>query len=676
MEDNPLIKALPPETDYLTYLTILEFNLTKEQLPTLYTLLQDTTLTTNIGWDLVHLLLPLLPESEQCLQVVARLGNPREVVLKVTELLDALGEEEDREEEDEDPEEAEVEVEEELRDYTQTLGNGVDNESAEESIRQDVSSATLTTDELMNGGVPPPIVDPKLSKFQNLLAMLSIIHPRIKTKYPSRFLCTSLQAILPAYAAVATDPAATDAVVHFIKELSGSKRPKLPPRQSSQSVPKFGKSNESAPDPEANPEVPGSEELALQTRLFQSFLSHIIEIYMENILPVHDDSPMAWTARVEEKKSPKMIVPHRQTYISRFAQTISLRERDTIVGQLIALARDLSISTREMFAVVTHAKAEPVDFSELPSSPSEIPLSHAGSLYLLAAIRASSFLFDVPPSLEFDIFPAHFNIMKHFIGDSEMGGIGIEPSCVIDSVLLLGLSAFARGHIGKMHDKEQFNEYLQRLSLLSANTPSSTLRYHAHLLTTLVLHAHPSQQIRLDFIRDTLQHCPYENLKASAVGWLKDEILQAEKCDATVDKASDLMPKTWIFLTREALESVAPFLFPKVNPADMAMEDLQLSVPFYLASLNLLYLLCHSQGLRRRFRIEDRTFVKTVAADFLDPLNEAAQSLMDAAKEEAEGRKSAVKNILAGGFSELMLLRDTIARAKSVLPPVPNLPNE
>lgn len=673
MEDNPLIKALPPETDYLTYLTILEFNLTKEQLPTLYTLLQDTTLTTNIGWDLVHLLLPLLPESEQCLQVVARLGNPREVVLKVTELLEALGEEEDEEDENQEV----AEVEEEVRDHTQTLGNGVNNEITRESIRQGVSSATPAEDELANEGVPPPpVVDPKLSKFQNLLAMLSILHPRIKTKYPSRFLCTSLQAILPAYAVVATDPAATDAVVHFIKELSGSKRPKLPPRQSSQSVLKLDKSNESAPDPEANPEVPGSEELALQTRLFQSFLSHIIEIYMENILPVHDDSPMAWTARVEEKKSPKMIVPHRQTYTSRFAQTISLRERDTIVGQLIALARDLSISTREMFAVVTHAKAEPVDFSELPSSPSEIPLSHAGSLYLLAAIRTSSFLFDVPPSLEFDIFPAHFNIMKHFIGDSEMGGIGIEPSSVIDSVLLLGLSAFARSHIGNMHDKEQFNEYLQRLSLLSANTPSPTLRYHAHLLTTLVLHVHPSQQIRLDFIRDTLQHCPYENLKASAVGWLKDEILQAEKRDATVDKASDAMPKTWIFLTHEVLESVAPFLFPKVNNADMAMEDLQLSTPFYLASLNLLYLLCYSQGLKRRYRIEDLTFVRTVAADFLDPLNEAAQKLMDAANEEAEGRKSAVEDILAGGFSELMLLQDTIARVKSVLPPVPNLPHE
>ncbi|KAL9033719.1 MAG: hypothetical protein Q9180_005799, partial [Flavoplaca navasiana] len=89
-DDNPLIKALPPAVDYLSYLTILEYNLTLEQLPLLHDILQDTTLTANIGWDLVHLLLPLLPESQSCLQDVARLGNPREVILKVTELLEAL----------------------------------------------------------------------------------------------------------------------------------------------------------------------------------------------------------------------------------------------------------------------------------------------------------------------------------------------------------------------------------------------------------------------------------------------------------------------------------------------------------------------------------------------------------------------------------------------------------
>lgn len=87
VDGNPLLKTLPPATDYLNYLIVVEHNLSKEQLPTLHSVLQDTTLTANIGWDLVHLLLPFLPESRECLQDIARLGNPREVVLKVIELL-------------------------------------------------------------------------------------------------------------------------------------------------------------------------------------------------------------------------------------------------------------------------------------------------------------------------------------------------------------------------------------------------------------------------------------------------------------------------------------------------------------------------------------------------------------------------------------------------------------
>ncbi|TKA63270.1 hypothetical protein B0A55_10211, partial [Friedmanniomyces simplex] len=86
-DESPLIKALPPESDYITYLTIVEYNLNPENLPILHKVLQDETLAINIGWDLVHLLVPFLPESEQCLQDIARLGNPREVILKVTESL-------------------------------------------------------------------------------------------------------------------------------------------------------------------------------------------------------------------------------------------------------------------------------------------------------------------------------------------------------------------------------------------------------------------------------------------------------------------------------------------------------------------------------------------------------------------------------------------------------------
>jgi hypothetical protein len=45
---NPLLAALPPATDYITYLTLIEYNLNEENLPVLHEVLQDTELTANI----------------------------------------------------------------------------------------------------------------------------------------------------------------------------------------------------------------------------------------------------------------------------------------------------------------------------------------------------------------------------------------------------------------------------------------------------------------------------------------------------------------------------------------------------------------------------------------------------------------------------------------------------
>ena len=189
--DNPLIKALPPETDYISYLTILEYNINKDQLPTLHEILQDTELTANIGWDLVHLLLPLLPSSKLCLQDVARLGNPREVVLKATELLEKISvvnEEEDG-----------------------------DQEFLDEDEPNDPVSPRPPKS-MDNNAVPVKV------QFCALVEMLQILLPRIKTKFPSRFLSTSLQAVLPAYVRVAVEPEATDSIILFMKALSGTSR--------------------------------------------------------------------------------------------------------------------------------------------------------------------------------------------------------------------------------------------------------------------------------------------------------------------------------------------------------------------------------------------------------------------------------------------------------------------
>lgn len=320
-EDNPIVKALPPATDYISYLTILEYNLTAEQLPTLHTVLQDTTLTANIGWDLVHLLLPLLPASQQCLRDVARLGNPREVVLKVTELLESLGITEKgggsgAEEEEEDTEAEQSNV---ARNNAESTVDKIDNgdRSSESQIQETL--AKLPSSHL---------------KFTTLLEMLSILHPRIKTKYPSRFLSTSLQAILTVYQQIASASAVTEAILSFIKTISGLSRPKLPPRKSSAAIHLVEKALV-APDPEGLDDALGPDESLLQNRLLQSFLTYIVEDFMTSLTVVGEIPGLSWSCRVHEKQHPFKRIPNRESYNGAFASDEELHERDTIIGQIV-----------------------------------------------------------------------------------------------------------------------------------------------------------------------------------------------------------------------------------------------------------------------------------------------------------------------------------------------------
>lgn len=325
--NNPLLKALPPEIDYISYLTILEYNLTAEQLPTLHGILQDQTLTTIIGWDLVHLLLPLLPASQQCLQDVSRLGNPREVVLKVTELLEGIGIEDGETSENEDQEEVELQGEQDHKEAKKL-----------EDLRREDIEVQINDEENVHPAfrksTDAPMPPSKAMKFVALLNMLSILHPRIKTKYPSRFLSTSLQAILPAYMQVAKRPETTEAVLGFIKDLSGTQRPKLPPRKSSSAVTAMA-TPQSAPDPEGKDEALGVDEAGLQSRLLQSFLTYVTEGYMTSLVVDEDVPGMAWSSRYQEQIHPEKNIPGRRTFNCLFEEDEKLHERDTIMGHVL-----------------------------------------------------------------------------------------------------------------------------------------------------------------------------------------------------------------------------------------------------------------------------------------------------------------------------------------------------
>lgn len=321
MAENPLLDALPPKSDYVTYLTILEYNLTVDQLPILHEILQDTTLTANIGWDLVHLLLPLLPASRQCLQDVARLGNPREVVLKVTELLEHLGLEAARA--------SELDASDEEFEHSKELDSN-DAQTGDTRVEQMTSDASQLSLEPKNA-VPPS----KESQFITLIEMLSVLHPRIKTKRPSRFLTTALRAVLPAYTFMPSDSALIGALLGLVRALSAASRPVLPSRKSTATAPLSGNSL-IAPDPEEDEDaVLATNEAVIHNRLLLVFLSGIFAHYMSSLTSFSDTPGLAWCSRLQEKLRPQKIIPGKKTCTMWFAEEERLQERDTLVGQMV-----------------------------------------------------------------------------------------------------------------------------------------------------------------------------------------------------------------------------------------------------------------------------------------------------------------------------------------------------
>ncbi|KAI9801606.1 MAG: hypothetical protein M1825_003285 [Sarcosagium campestre] len=638
--------SVPPKAEPYTFLTILESHLSIEVLPTLLEILQDRDLTSSIGWDLVHLLLPLLPHSQSCLDVVARFGNPREVVLKVAESLrkiDFASEDDHR---------------------------SADEETNVKSTPQLSEDPSKSDDEI--------VLSPSALQFKSLVSMLPILHQRIKTTYPSRFLASTLKAVVPTFTEasqslpnIQTEVIANE-IIRFIKVISGKKRPHLPPRRSTRET---VTTLESAPDPEAHSDLPSQEEFSLQDRLLQSFCTHLLEDYVLSLSSFDDVIGLAWSARIYEKLYPEKTVPHRKPVGELFLENSSLQERDSTIGRIVAVALDLNLSSDDLLHTLLEPAApfEDSGDNDLPSSPSEIPLSLPGSLFLLTSRVASSLLFSPNAAqLSLSIFPDYATIMQRFVGAEEIGGmsgIGSEAEPLIDAALALGLWCMHRDAWGDLKgtSDDRFNEFLQRTSLLSANSPSPRLRYYAHLICSSVLQSTDDVNLRLGFIRDTLEHCPFENLKASAVGWLKDEILKSRQLSVA---SSSHQPT---LVNAEAIDRIYPFLFPDVTtalssaPNPDSWATFKSNFSFYVAGLNFYYFLLTSSTLPPSFDVTTLHSKYDITKIYLDPLRKASASfvsdLQGGTLAELEGEDQA-----QAGIFDLRLLENALDQVAGSVP--------
>jgi hypothetical protein len=287
------------------------------------------------------------------------------------------------------------------------------------------------------------------------------------------------------------------------------------------------------------------------------------------------------------------------------------------------VAKELKMPWDDMYRAI-HLGQENVDFG----SP-EMPISALGALYMIAFKTRD--LDDVRIGAHYF---AHSQIFERFQSSLD------SHAATLDAVLVLGLIYSTEPNMlveCVRPVKEKFSEYLQQLSAISAETLWPGLRYSAHVLTTRVLQSEPDASVRINFITDTIQHCPYPSLQASAVGWLKDEELTGTRLDH---------------------EALAQVIFVAQPESDL--QDFLLHLPFYMASLNFMYLL-----LRRTPQIMsrqgDKEGLQLMYEHYLHQLKDSATKYDSAIFEEGAGSSRGFsEDDIQSIKAEIALLADTV----------------
>lgn len=582
-----LQESRPPATDAFTYLTIVETHLSPEALPALHEILEDAELTNDIGWDLVEMLISV-PGSETCLETIARLGNPREVIIKVLEVLDS------------------------------------NSESAEAG---DASAS---------------------AKFITLVGMLSILHRRLQVKAPSRFLHSTLQTVYRAYNPRGAET--TAAVIDLVRSLSGRKRPPLPTRQSSTKLETpFQETDlsKSAPDPEADAgQSPGEPELV--ARLLQSFITSILEAYVNS-------NSMEWASRLLEYCTPEKIVPGRPTMLQAFKQVEELQARDALVGQLVAVARDLGLSKMPS-AEVKKALEAPISKNPLsvepdPKNPDAIKLSTGGFLCLTAYRMFASDIFDADyDQPDVNIFPEHHTLLKRFLGDEPQAQIVGNPGTVEALIVIALWLNDQKRLVGPSAEKGvNFMSYHHLLTLVSVFHPSLRVRNAATVMAGLILHSDPDEDDRLSILEDLLENCMFSSLQACAVTWLREEMIAAHKAGSKGR-----------FATPECLDGLQYTLFQDLvylNDTDSVelWEYWVQNAPFHLQVANFALFLFGGQDYKD---LAPAGMAAAIEHRYVNPLLSAAKKLREAVeKKELDGQEVEGEVLM-----QLDILTDTLER--------------
>jgi len=152
------------------------------------------------------------------------------------------------------------------------------------------------------------------------------------------------------------------------------------------------------------------------------------------------------------------------------------------------------------------------------------------------------------------------------------------------------------------------------------------------------------------------------NLKASAVAWLKDEIIAADKTIPVTATPSLGIPESAnIFASPVIIRELAPYLFTDLweslaapaKPIIESWSEFKQAFPLLLQTLNFYYFLLTATHLHSRLDILDGDLNATVELQYVAPLRKVYYTFLEnldedgelSAEEGKEGKKIAMGDL-------------------------------
>lgn len=251
---------------------------------------------------------------------------------------------------------------------------------------------------------------------------------------------------------------------------------------------------------------------------------------------------------------------------------------------------------------------------EFASNPAEVPLSDAGVLFLMTHLSLKPYLAGETNARSPLTVPDYSKIMLRLTAPSE------NPLALLDALFALGQVAV------RDSPQVEFDGYVglvQKIALSSAGLVKPESRYVAHALASQLFHIYANEDVRLALLKDQLERCPQQNLRVSALEWLREEILCAQKPSS-------------IFASPSLLNNMGEILWPKNNISKFAtlecqddFDDLfELRIVFYLGLVDFIYILAANKTIATDLDLA--RFLPQIEYNVLEPMSRMCRRYISA----------------------------------------------